>query len=46
MVGGGFTPFICVALVNFAGGSWHPVAAYLATGCLLPVLVAAFMKKS
>jgi MHS family shikimate/dehydroshikimate transporter-like MFS transporter len=29
VVGGGFTPFIAVALVSFAGGSWHPVAAYL-----------------
>ncbi|NPT35545.1 shikimate transporter [Paraburkholderia xenovorans] len=44
VVGGGFTPFIAVALVNFAGGSWHPVAAYLAVGCLISVLVAARMK--
>ncbi|MDE1179259.1 shikimate transporter [Paraburkholderia sp.] len=44
VVGGGFTPFIAVALVNGAGGSWHPVAAYLAIGCLLSVLVAAKMK--
>ncbi|WP_133646110.1 shikimate transporter [Paraburkholderia flava] len=44
VVGGGFTPFIAVALVNMAGGSWHPVAAYLAGGCLISVLVAAWMK--
>lgn len=44
VVGGGFTPFIAVALVSFAGGSWHPVAAYLAVGCLISVLVAAKMK--
>jgi MHS family shikimate/dehydroshikimate transporter-like MFS transporter len=43
-VGGGFTPFIAVALVSMAGGSWHPVAAYLAIGCLLSVLVAWKMK--
>ena len=46
VVGGGFTPFIAVGLVSLAGGSWHPVAAYLAIGCLLSVLVAAKMKKS
>ncbi|AME24721.1 MAG: shikimate transporter [Pseudomonadota bacterium] len=46
VVGGGFTPFIAVALVNFAGGSWHPVAAYLAIGCALSVVVAAKMKKT
>ncbi|VXC90687.1 shikimate transporter [Burkholderia sp. 8Y] len=44
VVGGGFTPFIAVALVNMAGGSWHPVAAYLAIGCLISVLVAWRMK--
>ncbi|MEX3934602.1 shikimate transporter [Paraburkholderia phymatum] len=44
VVGGGFTPFIAVALVSMAGGSWHPVAAYLAIGCLLSVLVAWKMK--
>lgn len=44
VVGGGFTPFIAVALVSFAGGSWHPVAGYLAIGCLISVLVAARMK--
>jgi MHS family shikimate/dehydroshikimate transporter-like MFS transporter len=44
VVGGGFTPFIAVALVSFADGSWHPVAAYLAIGCLISVLVAAKMK--
>ena len=44
VVGGGFTPFIATALVGVAGGSWHPVAAYLAGGCLLSVVVAARMK--
>lgn len=44
VVSGGFTPFIAVALVSLAGGSWHPVAAYLAVGCLISVLVAARMK--
>jgi MFS transporter, MHS family, shikimate and dehydroshikimate transport protein len=46
VVGGGFTPFIAVALVSFAGGSWHPVAAYLAIGCLVSVLVAGGMKRT
>ncbi len=46
VVGGGFTPFIAVALVSFAGGSWQPVAAYLAVGCLISVIVAARMKSS
>jgi MHS family shikimate/dehydroshikimate transporter-like MFS transporter len=46
VVGGGFTPFIAVALVSFAGGSWHPVAAYLAIGCLISVLVAGGMKRT
>jgi MFS transporter, MHS family, shikimate and dehydroshikimate transport protein len=44
VVGGGFTPFIAVALVSMAGGSWHPVAGYLAIGCLLSVVVALKMK--
>ena len=39
VVGGGFTPFIAVALTSFAGGSWHLVAGYLAIGCLLSLLV-------
>jgi MHS family shikimate/dehydroshikimate transporter-like MFS transporter len=39
-------PFIAVALVSLAGGSWHPVAAHLAIGCLLSVLVASRMKKT
>jgi MHS family shikimate/dehydroshikimate transporter-like MFS transporter len=45
VVGGGFTPFIAVGLVSLAGGSWHPVAGYLAVGCLLSLAVAARMKK-
>jgi MFS transporter, MHS family, shikimate and dehydroshikimate transport protein len=45
VVGGGFTPFIAVGLVSLAGGSWHPVAGYLAIGCLLSMVVAARMKK-
>ncbi|ACR31552.1 shikimate transporter [Burkholderia glumae] len=44
VVGGGFTPFIAVALVSVGGGSWHLVAAYLALGCLISVLVAARMR--
>ncbi|WP_028229231.1 shikimate transporter [Paraburkholderia ferrariae] len=44
VVGGGFTPFIAVALVGVAGGSWHLVAGYLAAGCLISLLVAARMR--
>jgi MHS family shikimate/dehydroshikimate transporter-like MFS transporter len=43
VVCGGFTPFIATALLDF-GGSWHAVAAYLAGGCLLSVIVASRMK--
>jgi hypothetical protein len=41
---GALTPFIAVGLVGLSGGSWHLVAAYLAIGCLLSVIVAAKMK--
>ncbi|WP_027797545.1 shikimate transporter [Paraburkholderia acidipaludis] len=44
VVGGGFTPFIAVALVGIAGGSWHLVAGYLAAGCLISLVVAARMR--
>ena len=44
VVGGGFTPFIAVALVSMAGGSWHLVAGYLAVGCLISLVVAARMR--
>jgi MHS family shikimate/dehydroshikimate transporter-like MFS transporter len=44
VVGGGFTPFIAVALVSFGGGSWHLVAGYLAAGCLLSLIVGARIK--
>ncbi|WP_199287822.1 shikimate transporter [Kushneria phosphatilytica] len=44
VVGGGFTPFIAAALVDLAGGSWVPVAIYLAGGCALSVLGAVWMK--
>ncbi|HKU00128.1 MAG TPA: shikimate transporter [Paraburkholderia sp.] len=44
VVGGGFTPFIAVALVGIGAGSWHLVAAYLAIGCLISLIVAATMK--
>ncbi|MDA0570129.1 shikimate transporter [Burkholderia gladioli] len=44
VVGGGFTPFIAVALVSVGGGSWHLVAGYLAAGCLISVIVAARMR--
>jgi len=38
VVCGGFTPFIATALLGI-NGTWHPVAAYLAGGCLLSVIV-------
>ncbi len=44
VVGGGFTPFIAVALVSLGGGTWHLVAGYLAIGCLISVIVAARMR--
>lgn len=44
VVGGGFTPFIAVALVTFGNGSWHLVAGYLAIGCLISFVVAARMR--
>ncbi|ACT11267.1 MULTISPECIES: shikimate transporter [Pectobacterium] len=44
VVGGGFTPFIAVLLVQFMDGSWHAVAAYLAIGCLLSAIVGMQMK--
>ncbi|HGM5493397.1 TPA: shikimate transporter [Serratia fonticola] len=44
VVGGGFTPFIAVLLVEFMDGSWHLVAAYLALGCLLSAIVGMRMK--
>lgn len=44
VVGGGFTPFIAVLLVQFMDGSWHAVAAYLAIGCLLSAMVGMTMK--
>lgn len=43
VVGGGFTPFIAAALVDLYAGSWTPVAIYLAAGCLLSALGAAWM---
>ena len=43
VVGGGFTPFIAALMVEMSGGSWHPVAAYLAVGCLISVWVASTM---
>ncbi|PWC15299.1 shikimate transporter [Brenneria roseae subsp. roseae] len=46
VVGGGFTPFIAVLLVEFMDGSWHAVAAYLAIGCLLSAIVGSHMKPS
>ena len=46
VVGGGFTPFIAVALVGVAGGSWHLVAGYLAAGCLISLAVAARMRNT
>lgn len=46
VVGGGFTPFIAAALLNFSGGEWHSVAIYLMVGCVLSALTAMFMKTS
>jgi MHS family shikimate/dehydroshikimate transporter-like MFS transporter len=46
VVGGGFTPFIAVALTSFAGGSWHLVAGYLAIGCALSLIVGARIKSA
>ncbi|HZS80498.1 MAG TPA: MFS transporter, partial [Herbaspirillum sp.] len=43
VVCGGFTPFIATALLGI-NGSWHAVAAYLAGGCLVSVVVASRMK--
>ncbi|MDB5767803.1 MAG: Permease of the major facilitator superfamily [Collimonas fungivorans] len=43
VVCGGFTPFIATALLG-VGGNWHAVAAYLAGGCLLSVIVSARMQ--
>jgi MHS family shikimate/dehydroshikimate transporter-like MFS transporter len=40
---GGFTPFIATALLG-VDGTWHSVAAYLAGGCLISVVVSARMK--
>ncbi len=40
---GGFTPFIATALLG-VDGTWHSVAAYLAGGCLISVIVSARMK--
>jgi MHS family shikimate/dehydroshikimate transporter-like MFS transporter len=39
VVFGGFTPFIATALLGI-NGTWHPVAIYMALGCLLSVVVA------
>ncbi|KEY57475.1 shikimate transporter [Serratia sp. DD3] len=44
VVGGGFTPFIAVLLVEVMGGSWYLVAAYLVMGCLLSAIVGARIK--
>jgi MHS family shikimate/dehydroshikimate transporter-like MFS transporter len=43
VVCGGFTPFIATALLG-VDGSWHAVAAYLAGGCLVSLVVATRMK--
>lgn len=44
VIGGGFTPFIAAALVNFSHGSWHCVAIYLILGCLISLTCAYFIK--
>ncbi len=43
VVCGGFTPFIATALLG-VDGTWHAVAAYLAGGCLVSVIVSMRMK--
>jgi MHS family shikimate/dehydroshikimate transporter-like MFS transporter len=43
VVCGGFTPFIATALLA-VDGTWHSVAAYLAAGCLVSVVVSMRMK--
>lgn len=43
VVCGGFTPFIATALLG-VDGTWHAVAAYLAGGCLISVIVSSRMK--
>jgi MFS transporter, MHS family, shikimate and dehydroshikimate transport protein len=43
VVCGGFTPFIATALLRI-DGTWHPVAFYLAAGCLLSFAVSLFIK--
>jgi len=43
VVCGGFTPFIATALLGI-DGTWHAVAAYLAGGCLISVIVSARME--
>jgi len=43
VVCGGFTPFIATALLGI-DGTWHWVAAYLAGGCLISLVVSANMK--
>ncbi|CAK9887032.1 MAG: Inner membrane metabolite transport protein YhjE [Candidatus Erwinia impunctatus] len=44
VVGGGFTPFIAVLLVQLTGGTWHAVAVYLMLGCLISAVVGCLMK--
>lgn len=43
VVAGGFTPFIASALFEI-NNSWHLVAAYLAGGCLISLIVSSCMK--
>jgi MHS family shikimate/dehydroshikimate transporter-like MFS transporter len=43
VVCGGFTPFIATALLGI-NGTWHAVAAYLAGGCLVSVIVSMCMR--
>ena len=40
---GGFTPFIATALLGI-DGTWHPVAFYLAGGCLVSLAASWFIK--
>jgi MFS transporter, MHS family, shikimate and dehydroshikimate transport protein len=43
VVCGGFTPLIATALLGI-DGTWHPVALYLAGGCLVSLVVSWFIK--
>lgn len=41
-IAGGFTPFVAMLLLSWAGDRWWPVATYLLVGSLVSAAVAAF----